>query len=85
MPLYNGNKEFLLSYHIWSPQIILKYHGIRNSNFSCTAGILCPIHVVTFTLISNLLTDYIQREEESYMDRALVWFFVSVDISIYLV
>ena len=24
---------------------------------------LCPIHVVTFTLISNLVTDYIQKRK----------------------
>ena len=27
----------------------------------CAFTILCPIHVVTFTLISNLATDYIQK------------------------
>ena len=31
----------------------MQYHGLRTPN--------CPIHVVTFTLISNLATDYIQK------------------------
>ena len=33
--------------------------------------ILCPIHVVTFTLISLLATDYIQKRRRQAMDRAL--------------
>ena len=38
------------------------------------AQILCPIQVVTFTLISNLVTDYIQnwyQSKSDYMDSAL--------------
>ena len=39
-------------------------------------GIYCPIHVVTFTLLSNLATNYIQKRTGhtllfcDYMDRA---------------
>ena len=31
----------------------------------------CPIHVVTFTLISNLATDYIKKKEESLASSLL--------------
>ena len=34
---------------------------IANENCSCLSQDLCSIHVVTFTLISNLMTDYIQK------------------------
>ena len=33
--------------------------------------LLCPIHVVTFTLISNLATDYIQmRRGEPWLSKS---------------
>ena len=45
---------------------IIDYSHIENdakgqliSKQNCRA--LCPIHVITFTLISNLVTDYIQK------------------------
>ena len=37
-------------------QVLLQQWGASN------VYLLCPIHVVTFTLISNLATDYIQKK-----------------------
>ena len=57
--------------HTFHPLGIFRYHDAFVTNL--TSGkqlfatlkkncvLLCPIHVVTFTLISNLATDYIQK------------------------
>ena len=58
---YTQYKKF---YH---PQVKLDYVGLQPGPVMFTAtsfnfvSFLRPIHVVTFTLISNLVTDYIQK------------------------
>ena len=66
----------LTTFVVSEPELTLKLDGIKGQLISkCLFGVfnppknepkqvLCPIHVVTFTWISNLATDYIQKRTD---------------------
>ena len=50
---YNSNTYIITGNHMTKDYIRIFSYSVF--------GVFCPIHVVTFTLISNLVTDYIQK------------------------